>query len=250
MEGGQNFRDIGGYPSRSGGFVRWKRVYRSGEMSRISESDRKILGNLDIAQIYDLRANDERAESPTEWHFDSNIELWAYDHEFSAGSLLSSRLSDQHSPTDTHKLMIEVYQKLPFEQAESFSSLFKTLASGVGPLIYNCTAGKDRTGLATALLLDVLDVDRELIIEDYLLSNEHISGLLDYLNESPKYRSMMDSKFEVLLPMIRVEQSYLEASFAAIEGKFGTVSHYLENVLHMGEDQQCAIRLALLEPEL
>ncbi|OAO00787.1 hypothetical protein A8B75_17970 [Sphingomonadales bacterium EhC05] len=217
-------------------------------MSGISTSDRKMLCDLGVTQIFDLRANDERAESPTDWHRAAGAELWFRDHEFSAGALLNARLHNANDAVQARAAMIEVYQNLPFEQVESLSAFLSIVATGVGPIIYNCSAGKDRTGLATALLLEILNVDREYIIQDYLLSNEHVGRLITYMQKSPKYRSLMKHNIDKIMPLMRVERSYLEASFKSIESKFGTVVNYCETELRLGETQQNAIREALLEP--
>lgn len=245
LPSGHNFRDAGGYATRDGRQVKWQHLYRSGHMSRISGDDVAALHALGIDTIIDLRANDERSERPTVWHDDTETELWARDHDFSAGSLSDLALRPDFRAEHSREGMLEIYRLLPHEQAGSYSELFTRIAQGRLPILYNCSAGKDRTGLASALLLTLLGVDDATIIDDYLLSNDVIPGLMDYMSTNPKYARMM-SQPDKAMPVLRAEADYLETSMAVIARDHGTVERYLGEVLSIDAAMQQAIREQLL----
>jgi protein-tyrosine phosphatase len=247
LPSGHNFRDIGGYPTLDGKCVRWRQVFRSGYMSRIAGDDLEQLHRLGIDTICDLRANDEREERPTIWHEGTSTDFWARDHEFSAGSLAELALRPDLMIEHTRDSMFEIYRALPYEQTKSYRELLSRIARGRIPILFNCSAGKDRTGLATALILSILGVPRDVIDEDYLLSNAVLDGLIEYMKSSPKYRQMATERLDLAMPMLRVESEYLDTSFAVIERDHGTVERYLDEALGIDAEEQNAIRLNLLD---
>ncbi len=243
---GHNFRDIGGYPTHDGRSVKWRQVFRSGYMSSVTGEDAAQLHALGIDTICDLRATGERETRPTRWHTQSSTELWARDYEFSSGALsqLVQRPDVMHG--DMHAAMITIYQELPFEQADSYRELFRRLAAGRVPMVFNCSAGKDRTGLASALLLSVLGVPRDVIEEDYLLTNATIDGLISYMETESHYSNFVSSRREHAMPLLRAEPEYLATSYDVIAARHGTVDSYMSDVLGITAADQDAIRAHLL----
>ena len=247
LKTGHNFRDMGGYATMDGRRVKWRRLFRSGYMAGIQGEDRDLLTALGIDTICDLRANDERAERPTRWHIGTDTELWERDHLFSAGALHTLAKRAEAGPDDTRASMFEIYSVLPHEQSESYGELFRRLAAGRVPVLFNCSAGKDRTGVAGALILSLLGVPRATIEEDYLLSNTMLDGLIQFMKRSPQYAPLIEHRMDLAMPMLRVEPDYLARSFAVIEREHGTVERYLDEVLGIDADGQAAIREHLLD---
>jgi protein-tyrosine phosphatase len=246
LPSGHNFRDIGGYPTEHGRSVKWRQVFRSGYMSKIAGEDAAQLHKLGIDTICDLRANDERSERPTLWHEGTATDFWARDHEFSAGSLAELATRPDLKIEHSRDSMCEIYRVLPYEQKGSYSELLGRIARGRIPILFNCSAGKDRTGLATALILSILGVPREVIVEDYLLSNAAVDGLIAFMKSSPKYRALATTRLDLAMPMLRVEADYLDISFDVIENDHGSVERYLADALGIGLKEQEAIRANLL----
>lgn len=243
---GHNFRDIGGYPAADGRSVRWRQVYRSGYMSKITGDDIAALHALGIDTICDFRANDEREERPTVWHEGTTTELWARDYEFSAGALAELMENTDILEGQTRDSMIEIYTVLPYEQADSYREMFRRLAAGRVPLVFNCSAGKDRTGVASALLLSLLGVPRDVIYDDYMLTNASMDGLVAYMEQSPKYRAFVVERRDHALPLIRAERDYLDTTFAVIAQDHGSVERYLADVLDISPEDQITMRDNLL----
>ena len=154
LEGGRNFRDLGGYATADGGRVKWGRLYRSGSMARLTVADYDYLSKLGIRVVCDLRTTEERHAEPNKWQEIAQLSYWTRDYTMSFGELRRLMASDLATAEQAKAAMLGVYQQLPFEQAPSYRELFRRLAGGELPLAFNCSAGKDRAGTAAALTLE------------------------------------------------------------------------------------------------
>ena len=179
LEGVRNFRDLGGYPTVDGQTTAWGQVYRADAVSLLTEAGWRNVGDLGIKRIYDLRRQGEIERSPTIEHGlahevmhlpigDEVVELTMIEWFHQRG--LHERWDETY--------MAEMYRDILTDFADVFAKLMNGLAAPTHrPAVFHCTAGKDRTGLAAALLLGVLGVERELVLDDYELTNETRSEL-------------------------------------------------------------------------
>ena len=165
-----NLRDIGGYLTQEGLQVKWRQVYRSGSIATLDDADFEAFAGLGIQMICDLRTADEVAEAP-----DRVPASATYQH-------ISTRDVDNQlrhlrgilfKPHYLHQMLRSIYTEVILEQnAPMFKAVFERIAHAENlPLLIHCTAGKDRTGLAVALLLRVLGVDEQAVLADYSQSN-------------------------------------------------------------------------------
>lgn len=248
LEAGHNFRDLGGYVAEGGMRVRKGLVYRSGTLAHITANDQALLAAMDIKIVCDFRANDERARKPSQWHVESATEFWCRDHPDSVGNLFSSLANPAASAQDALNVMCGVYETLAFEQAESYREVFLRLADGQVPLVFHCSAGKDRTGVAAALLLTHLGVDRETIVADYLISDSFFEQCRKFVTADDMGVSLRAVDAQVWEPLLRAERAYLETMFATVEEKMGSIGHYLRHTLGLSEATLQQVRENLLEP--
>jgi protein-tyrosine phosphatase len=162
FEGATNFRDIGGLPTADGAVTRWGQVFRSDGLDRLSDSDLDRFAHLGIRAVYDLRGDAERAADP--------------DRVPSEQIALLSRHPSEDGPTplgtttayEGEQVLAKVYVGMLDHSAHLFGKLFSNLAERDRvPAVLHCAGGKDRTGMAVALLLACLDVDRDEILDDY-----------------------------------------------------------------------------------
>src|SRR5207302_9781201 len=126
---------------------------------------------LGIRTVFDLRSNHERDRHPLAASDDWTPALWARDYAHGSGDLASLRDRVDARPELARQMMVELYREIPYDHSDSYRALFRHLLDGHVPLVFNCAAGKDRTGVAAILLLDTLGVAREAILADYLASN-------------------------------------------------------------------------------
>jgi len=242
LEGGRNFRDLGGYLTQDGRRLRWGRLYRSGSMAALTEAAYVRLAELGVRVVCDLRTTSERRSHPFDWRKAPNLSYWARDYDLSFGDLRAVIASDLPTAEQAQAAMVTAYCELPFEQAPAFGELFRRLAAGETPLVFNCSAGKDRTGIAAALILRALGVPEATIVEDYLLSNLAYdragSGIAARLAHVPP---------EVTEAILGVDHRYIRAALAAIEAAHGSVERYLEERLGVSEEALERLKAQLLE---
>jgi protein-tyrosine phosphatase len=244
LQGGRNFRDLGGYPAADGRRLRWGRLYRSGSMAELTPADCEYLSTLGIRSVCDLRTTGEREAAPSAWMLASGAGYWSRDYAMSFGDLRQLLQGGLPSADDVRAIMHAAYRELPFEQAPAYRVVFQRLAAGELPMVFNCTAGKDRTGIAAALILEALGVARDVIVDDYALTNT----LLAEHRFSSRTGSLLGHLSpEVLRAIMGSDPDYLRTAFATIEQRHGGIEAYLRDVLDVGATDLAAIRDALLE---
>jgi protein-tyrosine phosphatase len=247
LEGGNNFRDIGGYRTKTGQMVKTGLVYRAGSLAGLTDADMRQVARLGIKLVCDLRSNRERSNRPSRWAEDYPISFWSRDHEMSAGDLIKKLLRDPDASDEVMRAqMVATYRELPYEQAESYKAMFRQIAEGELPLLFHCTAGKDRTGIAAALLLELLGVPRETIIEDYMLTEVFFDHILKLIAADPYFG---EGKIEtsVVKPLVSAERLYLETMYETLEHDHGSVAGYMRDRLDVDEELAEAIRARLLD---
>jgi protein-tyrosine phosphatase len=244
LECGFNFRDFGGYPTMDGGHIKSGMLYRAGMMAFVDEIGRDRLASLNIASICDLRTTMERERHPTRWHEELGVELWHRDyHETNADTAALLRKGEAN-PDKLRQIMIDFYRDAAYEHAESLKALFSLLLAGKVPLVVNCSAGKDRTGTAAALVLSALQVDRETIIQDYLLTAK---ADFSYLAEKARTDDAPAMPMDVLAPLMAADIGYVKALFDGIEQRSGSVEQYLDGVLFVGPGERKRLRTLLVD---
>jgi protein-tyrosine phosphatase len=246
LEGGRNFRDLGGYRTLDGRCVKWGKLYRSGSMAWLTPADYERLSTLAIKTICDLRTGQERMAEPNKWCEAANIGYWAREHGHSFGELRKVMVSGLSSPEMARAAMIEGYRRLPFEQAPAHQAIFNRLAAGEVPLVFNCAAGKDRAGTAAALILSALGVPRETVVDDYVLTDRVVDLEAIFMDRRRKNELTNQSR-GVVTAILKADASYLHAALDAVEEKHGTVAAYLRDTLGITADALFAMRQSLLE---
>jgi protein-tyrosine phosphatase len=245
LDGGRNFRDLGGYPTSDGRHVRWGLMFRSGSLAGLTAGDWDALTKRGIRAICDLRTQKERATEPFVWADQPGLSYWARDYELSF-AVLSETLRGDFPTGDTARAgMIAGYADLPFEQAPSYRQLFKHLAAGNLPVVFNCAAGKDRAGTAAALILTALGVPRDLVIEDYTMTNRVYDVEATLRRPRQGYLARFDA--DVGAVIARADPAYIEAALDAVDQRCGGIDGYLAEQLDIDSSSLEALRELLLE---
>jgi protein-tyrosine phosphatase len=255
LQGGRNFRDLGGYRASDGRRVKWGQVFRSGTMAQLTDSDYELLSTLGIRVVCDFRATDEREREPTVWRT-SGTKADYRTRDYKLESSLSAVMRGGTPTPDTIKAaMTNFYGELAYTHADSFRTMFKALAAGQVPLAFNCSAGKDRTGLAAALLLTLLGVPRETVVDDYALSERIVDYEAEFVGKGKQTGvakpnaagSLAHLPPEVRAPLLRSDPDYIRAALKSIEQREGSIDAYFQRVLNITQDEQARIRELLLE---
>lgn len=224
LEGGSNFRDLGGYPTQSGKTVAWHKIYRSADISKLTENDLNKLNDLHIATDCDLRGPSEIRASP-----DKSIPHAAYLNLPAGSENVQTGMNALKMNGDS--LIRDLYSRTDFLKAK-FAPLFENLlnTSADSALMFHCTAGKDRTGIATALILSALGVDRKYIVADYEATNVY------WKSTREKYTSML-SKMNIdqvsVQKMLVADPEYIQLFFKTIDTTYGSMDNFLEKELDL-----------------
>ncbi len=224
LQGATNFRDLGGYPGHSGRPLKWRRLFRSDHMGALTAADKIRLAQLPLAQSFDFRGVAERAAMPYSLP-------GLTQHSLSIEPTVTQRMHDmaaagkQLTPVAVAELMKDLYRSLVNERAHRFAEFFEHVLQADAPLVFHCTAGKDRTGVAGALLLSALGVERSVIEQDFLLTNA-------LYRHAPVPNT--DTPVEVLAVLWSVQASFLAAALQIIDNEPGGMPHYLATRMGLG----------------
>jgi protein-tyrosine phosphatase len=246
---GSNFRDVGGYPTSGGKRVRWGLIYRSAATPLLSDHDLRYLRALNLYSMVDLRSTEERQLAPTRLS-SARIRYIAIDYSFD--TLLPKE--DPHAVTSSRDVGA-IYREWLTLLSPQYQAVFRELLSHKGPLVYNCTAGQDRTGEMTALLLLVLGVPREIVVQDYLLSTQYRHPEYEMAALDPaKYRGNAAAG---LLIAARAERPgslygpsgrpFIADVFDEIDARWGSIENYMKQVLEIDSSQIAQLRADYLE---
>ncbi|MFT4025849.1 MAG: tyrosine-protein phosphatase [Novosphingobium sp.] len=245
VDGVRNFRDVGGYRTADGRTVRRGVLYRSGALGSMTPRGRAEFARLGVASIVDLRSAGERAKLPEDWLGTRRLSYWTRDYDMGHGVDPARPQSMPRTPEAIRAMMYGAYRTLPKQMAPSYRELFQRLIAGRSPVVLNCTAGKDRTGIGSALVLHALGVPYETIRRDFLLSNEGIdvAGLRPTL-PSPDLAALPDA---ALRPLAGVEEGYLDTTFAQLRQDYGSVDGFLHQELGVGPREIAQLRRRMLK---
>jgi protein-tyrosine phosphatase len=246
LEGGHNFRDIGGYRSADGRMVARGLVYRSGTLSELTDRDHGVMDALGLALICDLRSTRERERRPSRLPHAAQYEIWTRDHPMSAGDLTEAMRRHDATPETSRALMIEAYRELVYEQIPSYRELFRRIADGPLPLLFHCAAGKDRTGIAAALLLDLLGVARADVLADYAITDRFFARGCALVAKDPFGTRLAGIDQRIWESMMRADPAYLTAMFETVEARHGSGERFMRDELGLDAAAIGAIRERLL----
>jgi protein-tyrosine phosphatase len=252
LQGARNFRDVGGYDAADGRQLKWRRLFRSGVMTYLTPEDGQFLDRLSIRTVCDLRTAQERLREPTHWGAGITRVSWDYDRRVI--SLRHLIEGPGFSAQQARNAMLKLYRLLPQSFAEPFGAVLGHLADSQLPLVFNCSAGKDRTGVLAALILTCLGVPREQIIADYVLTDSAID-LEKELLEHPRGSVGAGDEYTFLSRVARADRQplfisspdYLNAAFEQIDREHGSIDAYFREALRLSPRRLEAIREILLE---
>lgn len=235
---GSNFRDLGGYPAADQKRVRWGMIYRTAANPMLTADDFSYLRQLGIKADVDLRATEERTVYPDALPARIGARYVASDYPFSA-------------PDDAYRVWLT-------SLAPQFRAVFQALLQNDGPVTVHCSAGQDRTGVATALVLSALGVPRNVIIDDYLLSMRYRRPRVEF--HKPDLAAYPGNAYVAFLAAIPADAlfappdlyddnrvPYLDQAFDEINRRWGNVPNYLQQELGIGQVEIAKLRTVYLE---
>ncbi len=237
LQGASNFRDLGGHHSADGRQVRLGRIFRSDHLAHLNAADHQRLQQLSITHSIDLRGVAEAASQP---YAISGLQRMALNIEPTVVQNVRKLLDSGQVPTveQTVALMVDTYRGFVHQHGPTFGRFLRHWLQEPTPTVFHCTAGKDRTGFAAALLLSVLGVPREAILQDYLLSNTLYRRDPTVVAHGPAH---------VVDVLWRVQPAFLQAAWDCMDHEYGGPAQYLNTQAGIAATTQEQLRDALLE---
>ena len=221
LAGASNFRDLGGYRTADGQQVAWRRIFRSDHLASLTPADLAVMSQLGVSRTVDFRGVNEREQlayvlpgvAQHQLAIEPTVIRRAFEMQQSGRTITAQ---------DAVGFMQETYRDFVHDNAPRFADFFRILLERDEPIVFHCTAGKDRTGFAAALILLGLGVEREVVMQDYLLTND--------LYRRPVAVTGQTSE-DVLAVLWRVQREFLDAALHKVDADYGGVEGYLTDGL-------------------
>lgn len=251
VEGIHNFRDYGGYALAGGGRLKRGLLWRSGQHAEASDTDLARLSDIGLATVIDLRGNSERAAFPCRRSGDFTGNVVLHDGETTNRAPHEEASDGPPTPESVQRRMVALYRRMPYNppMLAIFRAYFTALAAGRGASVVHCFAGKDRTGVAVALLHHAMGVHPDDIMEDFLLTNRanERSDVLLRQSQAHFNERRHAASGEALRVLLGTDEAFLLAAFDRMAHEQGSVDAYLEEMLGVDEAMREALKAALVE---
>jgi protein-tyrosine phosphatase len=238
LTGAPNFRDLGGIRTSDGRTVRRHHLFRSDHLGNLEQDDIRLLsGRLrERVRVLDLRGVTERETAVCAL---PGVPVHSLSIEPTIVQVLAGLTDAGHKLTQADVVghMQDTYRSFVRHNTHRFGSLFSHLLESDDPLVFHCTAGKDRTGFAAALILLSLGVSGDDVMRDYLLTNERLKPKNEWKGLAP----------DVAAVLYRVQPEFLNAAYEAVQQDYGGIENYLRQGLRLREPERARLRELYLE---
>lgn len=250
LEGAHNFRDLGGYATRDGRRVRWGKIYRSDHLGNLTEGDRSYLSQLGIRLVCDFRGDEEIAEYPDRLpKHDPPVQInpSIMGTALKPSEIQAVIMNGNPDKLDFRQLLIDGNRYMATRALDQYRALFTHLEREESvALLFHCTAGKDRTGVAAALILLALGVPEQTIMQDYLLTTEYTRDYVEKTLMEVRFSALIRTDLDELRTLMGVQREFLQEAFNGIYDEYGDVDQYLERALSLTREKRDALRGRLL----
>ncbi len=236
LAGCLNFRDLGGYPTADGRRVRWRQVFRSDGLHALTAEDvERLRDEIGLRDVIDLRSTPE-LQSEGRGPLESEAMRFHHLPLFDGAMAESREAAARYTLVDRYVLMAE-FARGPIAR------VLDTLAATDTPAVFHCAAGKDRTGVISALILGLLGVDDEVIVADYVATRESLDGIVDRLMALEGYRKMLE-----LLPpdTMHANPETMVEFLSRLRESHGSFEGYARNA-GLSDDAVARLRARLVE---
>lgn len=226
-------------------------LYRSDQLSKLTKHDLEILSELKLKRVYDLRNKDEQQKDPDKLPSGQNIQIVPVPFAFAEldEAVMRKRIvRGQLNKGDTEKLMIESYETYVIDYRKQIALIIRDLAEpGELPALIHCVHGKDRTGLVIATILEVLGVPKDIIMQDYLLTNMFWDSETSRLSTLAHIGSLFRTPSSEVRNLMLAKPEYLQDAGKEVKEHYGSIDNYIHEGLGLDDATIKRLRDALLE---
>lgn len=250
LAGTANFRDLGGYPAADGRRVAWGKLYRSDHLAELTDEDLAYLTHLDLRLICDFRGDEETAKQPNRLPAQNpplQINPSIMGTAMQPSEIHAAIAGGNPDKLDFSTLLVDGNRFMATKALEQYRQMFRRLEDeAYVPLLFHCTAGKDRTGVAAALILLTLGVSEDVIMEDYLLTAAYTEGRIEQHLATARQNLAPGADLEAIRPIMSVRREFLQAAFDGIYEEYGDVDNYLRRAMLISDDMRTLLQTRLL----
>ena len=267
IQGVINFRDLGGYQNTSGQTVRWKKAYRSAQLDRLTEDGIAQLQALNIRTVVDLRFSEESNKYPTMRAGVPDAQMLSWHNEQLANNDIATQNKaevviggwrdslDSNDPGLVREAMRINYPQKLYSHAAIYRRMLHSLIDDQTPIVFHCAAGKDRTGVAAALILGLLEVDYDTIVEDYLVTQSQMGALVDSwlaggATDSAHYadfqKKLLELPKELVAPVFEADPAYIQTLLEYVDSTYQGFDNYALQVLGLSQSQLQQLKQQML----
>ena len=238
--GAHNFRDLGGYKTEDGRRIKWGKIYRSDNLHSLTDEDVKYLSRLNIKSVVDFRSDEERESEPdrlTPGMTQVLLPIKFQPKELDDETLKNLMKNLTFGTLDSSNLLTDFNIVIVKDFADEYKKFFRhVIENNAEPIVFHCTAGKDRAGFASAMILTVLGVPREKVIEDYLLTNTYVKDHVDSEMLEIELKTFFRADTDNLRKINLVAERYIQAAFDTIDSEWGGMDNYISGPLSLTEE--------------
>lgn len=238
-----NFRDLGGIKTKDGRFIKWGKFYRSDAMASLTDEELERYAALNVAKVFDMRSSNEVEQAPNRLPKGvQNIHVPVFDEMQSSmfAGIEQKMKNGTLTEDEAAELLREGNRQFAGAYAEKFKNVLQQMLSTEEAVVFHCSAGKDRTGFMSALILSALNVDRETIYDEYEMTNfytkDKIKGMMEQAEKGKSMFPGMDTK--ALATLMTVDREFLKAAFDIIDSQFGGIDQYLKNQMGISDQDR------------
>lgn len=237
LEKAENVRDLGGYKTPNG-TVKFNKVVRGASLSDLSVRDREALQQYGVTDVVDFRSPSEAKDAP-----DKKIPtakeyfLPVFGHDETKASISPQELLKQLEQGMTAQAqMIKVYRHFIEDEhaKKAYQEFLQILLANSGEqksVLFHCTAGKDRTGFGAALVLDLLGVEQQTIMTDYLATNQYLNDRIANMTAAAKKQGAPELLVNGIEALMKADEAYLNESYTAAREHYGSLTNYAKEGL-------------------
>jgi protein-tyrosine phosphatase len=236
-----NFRDVGGYRTRDGRWVRMGVAYRSDQLDRLTDQDLAVIAELAPTMVVDLRTDAERRGGADRVPPGARPLVEDVLADAPPGGPAMGALTTPDAAAQFLVAANRQFVDLPSAR-KAYAGLFGELEDANGEVIYHCSAGKDRTGWASAVLLTLLGVPRETVVADYLASNGYLTD-----KNAALFQKLPPQRAAIMEPLMTVRRAYIDAAFDEAERQYGSIDRYADQALGLDAAAVARLKARFLE---
>ncbi|MCE7040267.1 tyrosine-protein phosphatase [Dyadobacter sp. CY312] len=237
-----NFRDLGGIKTMDGRTVKWGKIFRSDNLSKLKTSEFEKFNNLNIKSVIDLRTDHEIKGK--EDHLPLGVKYahmpTVKDNEGEIALLRKKVINGEISEQQAIDKTVGFYHDAGTVNLSSLPGIIGQITTSPDAVLYHCSAGKDRTGIVSALILSILNVDRATIMQEYLMSNYYRRQKTEKLLGKAKLGRIIKPKLDLkaIEVFMSVDKAFLNAFFEVVDKEYGGTDTFVQNQLGIGKEER------------